>query len=55
MYLLQLYDKENKFSFPPGTDEYYVLMQWIFFAVGLLKARYIMSLFAYSVANSTEG
>lgn len=31
IYLTDKYDKDGKISFPPGTPEYYEVLQWLFF------------------------
>lgn len=36
LYLLQHYDKDNKFGFPAKSNEESEMLQWIFFAVSLL-------------------
>jgi glutathione S-transferase len=30
-YLIEKYDKEQKMSFAPGSDEYFLAKQWLFF------------------------
>ena len=32
-YLVDRYDKDHKLSFPIGTDEYYVVQQWVAFQI----------------------
>jgi len=32
-YLVDRYDKEHKISFPIGTDEYYLVQQWVAFQI----------------------
>ena len=34
LYLTDLYDKENKFSYENGTDLYYVMLSWVMFQMG---------------------
>jgi glutathione S-transferase len=34
LYLTDKYDKENKFTFPQGTDDYYEMLSWVMWQMG---------------------